>query len=284
VSFGQISGFFLDSCVLLPQSSVSSRDACQKFLNENKECFISKSVKDELLQLSKMSCDAVVTCIRYYMRPALERKGLINITRNDATVVAEVLLQEKRRIAKEYPIRSGVRSELFGVIENYVADLIHGLDVNQSVLMDDLLANVLGVLNKARYDIEKPFKTIRVIPVDVDEELLTFVPMRKLVNKNPKDVGHLMSAVMYQFQRNAWVIFVTNDDKDILINAEDIWRNYGLRCTKPVWALDYRREITRFKQPRQHFQELNIPSVELRQFIVTVEKKLGIKIRPNVLE
>jgi hypothetical protein len=96
VSFGQIAGFFLDSCVLLPQSLASSREVCQKFLDETKDCFISQSVKDEVMQLSNKTCDTVITCIRHYMKPVLLREGLTSITRNNALVVANVFFARKK--------------------------------------------------------------------------------------------------------------------------------------------------------------------------------------------
>ena len=279
-----ITGFFLDTCILLPQGLEADKNACEKILNGEVGFFVSKSVKDEAAQLFNESCNVLSTGLRHYIKPAFERKGVTRVTRNDATVVAEVFSQEKRRIDKEYPVgRSNIRRNMFGSIENYVASLMHNLDVDKYLSITDLLAAALIMLEHARCEVEKPFKTVCTVPVEVDEKLLSFEPICGLV-KNVKDVRHLMAAVQYQFKFDTWVIFVTNDEKDILSNAEEIWRFCGLRCVKPCWAFDYRRDMTRFNRPRQYFGEDCILSKELRAFIKIIESVLQVSIRSDVFE
>jgi len=282
LSAGSIAGFFLDSCILMPQSLKATRDVCQNFLSKDLNHFVSSSIKTEALQLLNNTGEVLNTSIRYYMKPALERQGITSVTKNDAITIADVFSQEKRRLDKECSIRTGIRSELFGDIENYVASLIHELEPDKPLSVDDLLANTLSALSTAKYEIEKPFKSIKSIFVEPEDEMLNFAPLCKLV-KNKSDILHLMSAVRYQFQQNAWVIFVTNDDRDILSNSSAIWNFCGLRCTKPVWASDYYSHITRFKRPRQYFSEVLIPATELREFIKIIEDKLNLQIRPKVV-
>jgi hypothetical protein len=258
-----------------------NREACQKILNEGIECIISSSIKNEALKLTEEAYRVLNICLRHYMKPALERNNVTRVIRNEAVSVANVFLQQKKRIKQEVPTRSSIRDEMFGIIENYVAKLIHELAPDKSISVDDLLANTLSQLNTARYEIEKPFKSLRVVPVEPDEELLKFAPIVELV-KNKKDIEHLMSAVTHQFQRNAWVIFVTNDEKEILANADEIWDICGLRCTKPNWALDYYRDITKLKRPRQHFQDVLMPSSNQRDFVRLVENVLNLQIRSKV--
>lgn len=282
MSSGPITGFLLDSCVLLPQSLKATRDVCQNFLNKNSSHFVSSSVKNEVLQLLDRTGEVLNTSIRHYMKPALERYGITNVTKNDAITVADVFSQEKRRLGKEHPVRTGIRAEVFGEIEDYVANIIHELGPDRSISVDDLLATALNALSVAKYEMEKPFKSIKSMFVEPEAELLNFAPICKLV-KNKHDVIHLMSAVKYQFQQNAWVIFVTNDEKEILSNSSDIWKFCGLHCTKPVWAFDYYDHITRLKRPRQYFGEVLIPPTELREFIKIIENTLNLQIRPKVI-
>jgi len=280
----KITGFFLDTCILLPQAIEADKNACEKILSSDVDYFVSKSVRDEAAQLSNNAYNVLSTGLRHYIKPAFERKGVRRVMRNEATDVAEVFSQEKRRIDKDYPVgRTNIRRNMFGQIENYVASLMHNLDVDKHLSVTDLLAATLITLENARHEVEKPFKTICTVPVEANEKLVTFEPICKLV-KNDRDVRHLMAAVQYQFKFDTWVIFVTNDEKDILSNAEEIWRFCGLRCVKPCWAFDYRRDMTRFNRPRQYFGEDCILSKELRAFIKIIESVLQVSIRSDVFE
>ena len=48
VTYGQVAGFFLDSCILLPHSLESTYESCSIFLKKaEKDCLISSSIKKE---------------------------------------------------------------------------------------------------------------------------------------------------------------------------------------------------------------------------------------------
>lgn len=274
---GSVAGFFIDSCILLPQSLAAVREACATLLGEGVNCFVSKSIINESLQLSDEACKQLNTCLRYYIKPALERNGVTQVTRNNGKIIENVFAEQRRRLAKEAPTRTNVRGELFGIIENYIAKRIHTLDPGASISVDDLLGNARGELEKGRYEIEKPFKSITPVYVEPEEELLSLSLVKNLVH-NPKDIKHLMSAIKYQFQQNAWVIFVTKDDKDVIVNEKEIWDIFGLQCTQPSWALDNYRYLTQLKRPYEYFQNILIPSEEQKQFAKALEKTMGIQI------
>jgi hypothetical protein len=88
-----------------------------------------------------------------------------------------------------------------------------------------------------------------------------------------------MSTIKEQVIKNCWMIFVTNDDRDILSSSGKIWEYYSLQCAKPCWAIDYCEDMTKLKQPRQYFKEIKNPSMNQRNFIDFIENKLGIPIR-----
>lgn len=276
---GKVAGYFLDTCVLLPQSLDATYEACSGFLDQQKKCFISPSVKNEVFELSKQCYSVISTTIRYYLKPALERNGIKELTNKDGRVIAKVFGEQKKRIIKEFPTKSNIRGELIGVIENYIAKEIHNLKDENSLPIDALLASTLTELEKAKYEIEKPFKKVEEIPVYPHDKLLNLPSLKSVVsNHNMKDVTNLASAITYQFQTNEWVIFVTNDEKEIINNEKDIWEIFALQCTKPSWALDYYREITKLGSPIEYYRGLLIPNQKQKEFGNLFEQLYGIRI------
>ena len=235
MTIGTVAGFFLDSCVLLPQSLDATFEACSSFLSGDKQCFVSQSIREEGLELSRECYSVICTTLRFYLRPALERAGVKEITNKDGKTFANVFSEQKKRIIKEFPTKSNVRGELLGVIENHIAKKIHLLKDGVSLPIDTLLGSALAEMEEAKYEIEKPFKTVETKLIFPDDALTSLSSLRSLVGK--KDVLHLASAITYQFQFNQWVIFVTNDEKEIVINEKEIWENFALQCVKPSWAL-----------------------------------------------
>lgn len=285
MTFGQVAGFFLDSCILLPHSLESTDEACLNFLKEGKQCFVSQSIMDEISELSKECFSIICTTLRYYFKPALERKGIKEVTNKDGKILATVFSEQKKRIIKEFPTKSNVRGELVGVIENYLANKVHSLVDGESLSVDSLLAGALSELERARYNIEKPFKAVETIHIQPNVELTSLPSLKTLVG-NPKDIVHLASAILYEFYLNKWVIFVTNDETEILNSENDIWEIFALQCSKPSWALDNYRAITKLKPPIDFYREKLIPTQQQKEFAAVIEKVTGIRIirKPFVIE
>ena len=267
----------MDSCVLLPQSLQSTQEACTNFLNYRKRCFISPSVKQEAFELTKEASSIIRTSIRYYLKPALVRIGIKEITNKSGIVVASAFSEEKGRLNKEAPTRTSVRSELIGIVENFLAHKIHSMKDGESAAVDDLLAKSLTEMEIARYKIEKPFKAAELIAIQPDKGLINLKPLVELVH-NVKDTPHLAAAIQQQFIFNPWVIFVTNDEKEIILNQKQIWERFALQCTKPCWALDYYNEISKLKNPLEFYRDKWILNEDQKEFGKVFEKLTSIRI------
>jgi hypothetical protein len=276
-------GFFVDSCVLLPQSLQSTQKACSEFLNNRKRFFISASVKNEAFELTKVASSVVRTSIRDYLKPALTRAQVKEITNKSGIAVAIAFSQEKGRLNKEVPTTTGVRSELIGIVENFLAHQIHSMKDGESATVDDLLAKALTEMEEARYKIEKPFKTAELIVIQPDKDLINLKPLVQLVH-NVKDTPHLAAAIQNQFVFNQWVIFVTNDEKEIILNQEKIWDTFALQCTKPCWALDYYNQILKLRNPIQFYQDKWVLTEEQKEFGTVFRRLTGIKILRDQLK
>ena len=276
--FGQVAGYFLDTCVLLPHSLESISDACSEFLNKaGKQCFISSSVKAEALSLSKEAYSVICGNFRSILKPALERSGIKRITNRDGKVLAKIFSDLKRQTGIVLPTRSNVRNELLGAIENFVCNKVHSMKDESFISIDDLLAGGLAELEKAKYEIEKPFKTTPTIEITPNNKITSMVLLKTLII-NERDVENLASALESQYQLNKWVIFVTIDEKDILSKEEELWEIFGLQCTKPGWALDFLNDMTKLKSPVETYQEKSEYSDKQIQFALTVEETLGVKL------
>jgi len=128
-----------------------------------------------------------------------------------------------------------------------------------------------------KHNLQVPFKSIKTVTIMPDDSIFSQI-VRGVLILNPNDAGHLASAVKYQFQQNKWVIFVTNDEKDILSKANDINEIFALHCSKPEWALDHYQYITRLKSPVEHFRQLPNYSDKQKEFGETIEKVVGVRI------
>jgi hypothetical protein len=162
-------------------------------------------------------------------------------------------------------------------MENYVAARLHSLNDGEKIPSDDFLASLIAELTTIKHNLEAPFKNMR--PVNIvphDSIYAEVVLVTKIINTN--DVTHLASALQYQFKENKWVVFVTNDETHILSREKQIRDVFALQCSKPEWAVDYSRDITRLKSPVEYYREIQKYTVEQQRFGETVEKALGLKI------
>jgi hypothetical protein len=272
-----VAGFLVDTCVLLPHRLPATQEACLRFLDEGKKYFIVPSVKKEVLDLTKDASATIRTSVRDYVKAALGRNGLKDITNESGTALANAFTAEKCRLHKEFPVSSGIRGDLIGVLENFIANEVHNLQVGQSVPVDDLLSKALVELETARHKLEKPFKGAEMIAIEPDKDLLSLKPLPQTVH-NKKDILHLASAIKHQFLFNQWVIFVTTDERDIAVNQKEIWETFGLQCTKPCWAIDYYNEMVKFKAPVEFYREKMILTPNQREFGETIERLLNTRI------
>lgn len=278
LSFGQFGGFFLDSCVLLPHSLKSRTKSCSDFLRENAgRCLLCSTVRDEALALIERSYSLVVTDFRSELKPFLENQGIKQLTNRDGRTVSRFFSDQKKSLRATAPTRSNVRNEIIGAIENYVAQRLHSMKVGLKISVDNFIASLMTELTVIEHKLKAPFKYWKTVEIKPDDSIVSQIAIRTLI-MNSKDVEHLASVVKYQFTENMWVIFVTIDEKHILSKDDILQGIFRLQCSKPEWALDHFRFITKLKAPVEHYREMPSYSNTQKEFGQKIEKVIGKKI------
>lgn len=278
MSFGQFGGFFVDSCVLLPQPLESMSKTCLAFLKKNAgRCLLCSTVKDEALLLIERSFSFIVSDFRAELKPFLENQGIKQLTNRDGLILSRFFSERKRSLRGRTRSKTNVQKEIIGTIENYVATKLHSLKDGSKIPVDNFLAGMITELVAIKHHLQAPFKSIKTVKIIPDDSIYSQI-VRGVFILNPNDVEHLASVVEYQFQQNKWVIFVTNDEKDILSKENSIREIFALHCSKPEWALDHFRYITRLQSPVEHFRQLPNYSDKQKEFGKTIEKIVGVRI------
>lgn len=274
MSFGQFEGFFLDTCILLPHPLESMMKACSDFLKEvASQCIISSSVKAEALELIERSHNVIVSLIHDPLRSYLESKEIKELGNRDGKILADFFSEQKARLRKLPYKRSNIQNEILGAIENYVASQLHSLEDGQKIPTSIFLPAIAAELAVVKHSMEAPFKGgIRCEEMQPNNSVVSAVVIGAIM-ENDKDALHLASALQYQFRRNKWVIFVTTDQAEIL-NREVELGEIFLQCSRPEWALDYRREITKNKAPLEHVQDIKSYTSKQNQVLDAMKKVL----------
>jgi len=278
MSFGQVEGFFLDSCILLPHPLESVRKSSDLLLKESgNRCMICSSVKKEAINLIERAYTIIVSDIRSNLKPFLGKQGITALTNRHGKLLADFFAERKKSIRLQFPERSNVRNEITGTIENYVSVQLHSMKDGFTITPDDFLSSLVTNLTIIEHELKAPFMGIKTIDIDPDIAITSLLILKTLIG-NPKDVDHLASALKYQFQTNKWVIFVTVDETEILGKQNRIFEVFALQCTKPNWALDYYSSMTRLKSPIEYYQEIHNYTSEQKEFADKIQKSMGIKI------
>jgi hypothetical protein len=113
-----------------------------------------------------------------------------------------------------------------------------------------LIAQVSAVCES----IKAPLLQIDVIEINYEAKIEPFV-YGQGVTKD-EDMRHLSSAIHYQYFHNLWVIFVTFDEKHILLHQDRLHTICGINCCKPIYAEDYLRELSRLESPQQYYKKI----------------------------
>lgn len=175
------------------------------------------------------------------------------------------------------PTRTNVRNEIVGAIENYVAQRLHSMKDGLKISIDNFIASLMTELTVIEHTLKAPFKYMKTLEIKPDDSIVTLIVLGTLI-LNRKDAEHLASVVKYQFMQNKWVIFVTIDEQDILSKEDLLQEIFGLQCSKPEWALDHFRYITKLKSPIEHFREMPTYSDRQKEFGKKIEKIVGKRI------
>jgi hypothetical protein len=278
MSFGQVEGFFVDSCVLLPHALESVRRSSEAFLKESaSRCMISSSVKKEAIDLIEKAYTIIVSDFRSTLKPFLQQQGITAITKRHGKLLGDFFAERKKSVRLQLPTRSNVPNEIIGATENYVSSQLHSLENSANIAADDFLGSLITNLTIVRHELKAPFMGLKGIDIDPDTTITSLMILKTLI-ANPNDVNHLVSALMYQFRTNKWIIFVTVDETEILARQVRIFEIFALQCTKPNWASDYYGSMTRLKSPVQHYQDIHNYTVEQKEFAEKIQKCMGIQI------
>jgi len=278
MSFGQVEGFFLDSCILLPHPLESVRKSSDAFLKEaGSLCMICSSVKKEAIDLIERAYTIIVSDFRSNLKPFLQKQGITALTNRHGKLLADYFADRKKSIRLKSPERSNVRNEIIGTIENYVSVQLHSMKDGFTITPDDFLGSLITNLTIVEHELKAPFLGLKTIDIDPDIAITSLMMLKTLIG-NPDDVNHLASALKYEFQTNKWIIFVTLDETDILGKQNRLFDVFALQCTKPNWAQDYYVSMTRLKAPLEYYREIGNYTPEQKEFADKIQKSMGIKI------
>ncbi|WP_287585374.1 hypothetical protein [Candidatus Borrarchaeum sp.] len=256
MSFGKVEGFFIDTCILLPHPLETIMKACSDFIKETaSQCILSSSIKKEALDLIEQSHNTILLNFHSKLKPFLTSKGIKKITNRDGQIFADFFADQKSLFRKLPYRKSNIQYEILGAMESYIASQVHSLKDGQKLPVDIFFAAIAAELAIKKHELEAPFKGLRCEEIKPSNSLLSAVILGSLL-KNSGDAVHLASALEYQFRNNRWVIFVTTDQHDILDKASE-FKEMFLQCSRPEWALDYYREMTKVESPLDYVKNVN---------------------------
>jgi hypothetical protein len=238
---------------------------------------ISSSVRKEAIDLIEKAYNIIVWDFRSTLKPFLQQQGITAITNRHGKLIGDFFAERKKSLKLQLPGRSNVPNEIIGTTENYVSNQLHSLEDGFKITPDDFLGSLITNLTIVRHELKAPFLGIKGIDINPDVGITSLMILKALI-ANTNDVNHLVSALMYQFQTNKWIIFVTVDETDILSKQGRLFEIFALQCTKPTWASDYYDSMTRLKAPVQHYQGIHVYTTEQKEFVDKVQKCMGIQI------
>ncbi len=234
--------------------------ACSDFIKETaSRCIISSSVKKEAFDLISRAHNAILLNFHSKLKPFLVAKGIKEITNREGQVFADFFAEQKAQFRKLPYKKSNIQYEILEAMESYIASQVHSLESGHKLPVDFFFAAVASELAVKKHDLEAPFKGVRCEEIQPRDSLSSAIVIGSLL-KNPDDAVHLASALEYQFSNNKWVIFVTTDQHEILDRALK-FKEMFLQCSRPEWALDYHRELTKKEAPLDHVKNIGTSTI-----------------------
>lgn len=268
--------FFLDICILLPQTLNISAKLCEDFLKKaGRLCYISSSV---YLRASKMlddTYDWVLKEIQESLYPYLQKHRIDRLTCRDARVF-EGFFNERRRQLKTFK-SPAMYYEMVGRMEHWAVTQIHSIELGREIEAEMFLTALLSELSRVYESLKAPLDAIEVKNITPKEEIKSQVILQG-VHKF-EDIDHLASAIQFQFTNNVWVVFVTFDEKHILSHQRRLLDVCALHCCKPDYAMDYARDISREKTPIQYYLSISPKSSQQEIFAKAIESSLHVSIK-----
>jgi len=278
LTFGEFGGYFVDSCILLPHPLRGMTEACSEFLEKAADsCLICSTTKKETLDLIEESHLTILVDFRDSLKPFLDSKKLQYLTNKDGQIFAEFFVSRKKILKRVLPRRSNVPNEILAATERYVASRLHSLKTAQKITPDDFLASMITELTRIKHELKQPLLSLREVEIEPNDSIISLIAICTIIT-NSKDIAHLASVLEYQFRENQWIIFVTTDESEILNKQEELYTIFRLRCSKPDWAFDYYREITKNIPPVEHYRKLANYTRHQKDFGRIIEKVIDINV------
>ena len=191
MSFGQVGGYIIDTCVLLPQPLESIIKSCTIFLKNNQgDCFLTSSIKKEAFALIEQSHDAIIEHFQKDLKPFIDNHEIKEISNRDGKLIADFFAEQKMIFKAKAHVRSSIPNEFINAIESYLSEEIHSLPDGQKIPIDVFLSSAATQLAIARHNLEAPFKGLKCIEIVPLDNLKKAVSEGTMI-KNPDDITHL---------------------------------------------------------------------------------------------
>jgi hypothetical protein len=263
---------------LLPQKNRRYAESCADFLKKaESKCYVSSSVKETILALLNDAYDWIVKDIQRSLFPYMKKEDVTKVTCRDGLAFEQFFdehRQELQRLGSPY-----IYYEILGQVEHWTVSQVHSIPRGSSINRQNFLANIIFEVSRIYERLRSPIEAIDGKQVNPSAEVIS--TLRLLEIRKAEDIVHLASAIEYQFGNNIWVVFVTFDERHILAHKKSLFDVCALRCSKPVYAMEYLEMSSRMNKPIQYF--VNIAEYTPKQIIFAdaIEQSLHIKIIPQ---
>jgi len=219
--------------------------------------------------------DWVAREIQENLYPYLQKHGIDILTCKDARVF-EGFFNDRRRQLTAYK-SPAMYYEMLARIENWAVAQIHKIPLGKKITVEMFLAALLSELSRVYESLKAPLDAMEVKKIATEREIESQVVLQGV--RKFEDIGHLASAIQFQFTNNVWVVFVTFDEKHILSHQRRLLEVCALHCCKPNYAMDYARDISRENSPVQYYASISPKSSQQQSFAETLENTLHISIK-----
>lgn len=244
--------FFLDSCTLLPQAMKDRTESIVKFLGDpGSDCYISSSVRKEIDDALDGIYNWLQNDIKENFSSFLHQSEKEEITRDD------VLLFEPFFEVRRHQLRgkSGYYFQMQEQIEHWLVEYIKTIPHGKRIQLDPFLNLLSTEINKIYEALASKVEIYKEKDISPHPALRTYLFIHGIGQEADQD--HLASAIQYQYQNNCWVVFVTFDQNTILRYRNSLFKNCGLHCSKPDYAVHrLRNVVSKGRSPIEFFRDI----------------------------
>jgi len=243
--------FYLDTCVILSDILAENMARIGKLKNDsnihNIPCYVSESAKKETYKKVQGTSDFLGNVVRDTMKYSLEehrQRRKIPLTApmtSDDMKVLERLFSHYHNAVRTTKV--GLPRPVSLIEEWAIRYLAEKLDKGISVDIKQFLRELVGELLKLTSSFEdlcddlleyqKGYVKISKVTADP----MTVAKLEIIRGMHDPDSVHLASAISHHNARKEKTVFVTLDYDTILRERDLIWKQFGLRCCDPLYAI-----------------------------------------------